>query len=196
MTLDDDFVTDLDAEVAVRFRLSRGMEISADLLSEICRENEYLLARRKLINYLALRKKTTSDVVKYLKRAGFSNGAIDAATANAKNLGYLDDRDYAEAFVRTRVKAGAKGPRVVSKELQAKGIAPDEARKAVEAMAAPENQLEAARRVAAKKYPSLKDDTNLVKSSRRMSQHLARRGFDQEICEQVTREFFGEPTQF
>src|SRR5690606_25543769 len=114
----------------------------------------------------------------------------------AKNLGYLDDRDYAEAFVRTRVKAGVKGPRVVSQELQAKGIAPDEARKAVEAMAAPESQLEAARRVAAKKYPSLKDDANLIKAARRMSQHLARRGFDPEVCAQVTREFFGEPTQF
>lgn len=196
MTTDDDAVTVLDAEVAVRFRLSRGMEISPELLSEICRENEYLLARRKLINYLALRKKTTSDAAKYLKRAGFSISAIDAATENAKNLGYLNDRDYAEAFVRTRVKAGAKGPRVVSKELQAKGIAPDEARKAVESMAASESQLEAARRVAAKKYPSLKDDVNLIKAARRMSQHLARRGFDQDICEQVTREFFGEPTQF
>lgn len=196
VTTDDDAVSTLDAEVAVRFRLARGMDISEELLAKICHENEFLLAKRKLINYLALRKKTTADAAKYLRRAEFSISAIDAATDYAKNLGYLDDRDYAEAFVRTRAKAGAKGPRVVSKELQAKGIPSDEAKRAVRAIATPEAQLESARRVAAKKYPSLKDEANLIKAARRMSQHLARRGFDHDVCENVTREFFGEPTQF
>jgi regulatory protein len=193
---DDESVTALDAEVAVRFQLQKGMQISPALLSEIVHENECLCARRKLIRYLALRKKSTSDAQRYLQRAGFSTQAIEVAIESARNLQYLDDSDYADAFVRTRAKSGTKGPRVVSKELQAKGIPSDEVKRAIAPISDPESQLESARRVAAKKYPTLKDETDLVKSARRMSQHLARRGFDPEICDRVTREFFGDPTQF
>jgi SOS response regulatory protein OraA/RecX len=63
-------------------------------------------------------------------------------------------------------------------------------------MSEPENQLEAARKVAARKYPHLKDADDPVKSARKLTQHLARRGFDPDICDMVTREFFGDPTVF
>lgn len=187
--------TALDADVVVRFQLSTGMEVSEDLFAEICRENEFLLARRKLIRYLALRKKTTADALRYLTRAGYSPEAAEAAVDAARRLDYLDDSRYAEAFVNTRAKAGTKGPRMISKELQAKGVGAQDIAQAIAAVSDMETQLESARRVAAKKYPSLKDE-DLVKASRRMSQHLARRGFDPDICERVTRELFGEPTQF
>src|SRR5690606_13047537 len=107
-----------------------------------------------------------------------------------------NDVDYAEAFARTHQKIGKKGPRAVTAELQARGIARDEALRAVASMAEPETQLELARKVAAKKYPNLKDIDDQAKAARQMAQHLARRGFDPEICDRVTREYFGDPTVF
>ncbi len=195
-TFDDGTAIALDAEVAVRFHLARGMELSEELLSEITLADEVLRAKRKLVLYLSLRKKSIADARLYLKKHGFNGAAADEAVSYAREHKYLDDTDFAAAFARTRMKSGTKGPRIVSMELQARGINRDEARKAVESMAETETQLEMARKVAAKKYPNLKDEDDLVKAARKMSQHLARRGFDPDTCDSVTREFFGDPTQF
>lgn len=196
VTLDDDSILTLDAEVAVQFHLARGMELAPETLEEIHTVNEIVCAKRKLIRYLALRKKSVAEARMYLKRNGFSDHSIDQAIERALEMKYLDDAQYAEAFVRTRMKSGTKGPRVITKELWAKGIDSEEARNAVEPMNDIEHQKELARRVAARKYPSLKDESDIIKSSRKLKQHLSRRGFDPDICEQITREFFGDPTQF
>lgn len=186
----------LDAEVAVRFHVARGMQVSAELLEEMRQADENIRARKKLIQYLALRKKSSSDARLYLKKAGFSPVSTDEAIATAHRLGYLNDVDFAEAFARTHQKIGKKGPRAVTAELQARGINRDEAQRAVASMAEPETQMEMARKLAAKKYPILKDQADQVKASRKLAQHLARRGFDPDICDRVTREFFGDPTVF
>ncbi len=196
VTFDDGSAIALDAEVAVRFHLARGMEISAEKVEEIRHANEVLLARRKLIHYLALRKKSTADARFYLKKNKFSVEAAENAVAYATENGYINDQDFAESLARTRLRSGTKGPRAVSNELLAHGIDREEARKAVASMAEPETQIELARKVAAKKYPNLRDLGDPVKAARKLSQHLARRGFDPDICEQVTREYFGDPTIF
>ncbi len=196
VTFDDGSTLALDAEVAVRFHLARGMDLSSELTDEITAADELLRAKRRLIHYLSLRKKSVTDARRYLKKHKFSGEIAEQAVQYAMENQYLDDTDFAEAFARTRMRAGTKGPRIVSMELQSRGIHRDEARKAVQLMAEPETQLEMARKVAARKYPNLKDSDDLIKAARKLSQHLARRGFDPEICDQITREFFGDPTQF
>lgn len=193
---DDNSAIALDAEVAVRFHLARGMELSEEQVDEVRQANHVLLARRKLIQYLALRKKSTADSRLYLKKRGFPEEASENAIAYATDNGYINDSDFAESLARTRIKAGTKGPRAVKNELIARGIDREEARRAVEFMAEPETQLETARKVAARKYPHLKDSDDPVKAAQKLSQHLARRGFDPHICDIVTREYFGDPTIF
>ncbi len=56
VTFDDGSTIALDAEVAVRFHLARGMELSPDHVDKIKLEDELLRAKRKLILYLSLRK--------------------------------------------------------------------------------------------------------------------------------------------
>jgi len=192
----DSSIMALDADLAVRFHLARGMEISSEKAEEIRKADEQLKARRKVIQYLSVRKKSTLETRHYLQKASFSSDSINEAIAVADELGYLNDKDYAEAFTRTRQKSGTKGPRIVAAELQSRGIDRDEARRVVAGMAETNTQMEMARRVAAKKYPSIKDEADQAKASRRLAQHLARRGFDPEICDRVTREFFGDPTIF
>lgn len=195
-TFDNGLAIALDAEVAVRFHLARGMDVSQEDLDKIRRENDIILARRRLITYLAMRKKSTADARFYLKKHGFPAEAAELAVEYATANGYIDDIDFAESFARTRLKAGTKGPRIVLNELLARGINREEARKAVEVMAESETQIDLARKAAAKKYPNLKDTGDPVKAARQLNQHLARRGFDPDICELVTREFFGDPTVF
>lgn len=196
VVFEDNSVIALDAEVAVRFHIARGLTLTPAKLDEIRIEDEKLKARRRLITYLASRKKSTLECRRYLARLGFHEPAISEAIESAKSLGYINDEDYARSFVNTRTKSGRKGPRAVSAELLSKGISREEARKATEAMAEPAVQMENARKLAAKKYPTLKDEDDPIKAARRLSQHLARRGFDPEICDLITREFFGDPTVF
>jgi len=196
MVTDDNEVIALDAEVVVRFRLARGIQISEAQLLEIRRENEILMAKRKLVRYLSLRKKSKKDAALYLKKAGFSEEAIQEAIQKASELSYLDDQDFAESFVRMRSSSGKKGPNYVTKELLAKGLSRDMIKSVVAEMSNPETQLENARRQAAIKYQTLKGEADLIKAARKLTNFLARRGFDPEVCDRVAREFFGDPTQF
>ena len=193
---DDESVLALDAELAVRFRLERGMIISPEKRTIIEHENDMLRARQRLIRYLAMRKKSSREAATYLKKAGFNSEAINAAIEAATQLGYLHDSEFAEAFIRTRIKAGKKGARLIAQELLAKGINREEAQRLTETMIETKDQVSSARQLAAKKFQTLKDEEDLYKASRKLQQFLARKGFSAEICEQISREFFGDPTIF
>ena len=196
MRLDTGEVMELDADVAVRFQISRGLNLTEEKKIEVLGADECIRARKKLVQYVALRRKTTQEAQRYLKRSGFSQQAINEAVSVAMRLGYIDDLEYAKAFVRTRQRNGTKGPRMVMAELQARGIPRDDAQKVVEEMEDSNNQMETARKLAAKKYLLLKDVADQNKASKRLMAHLVRRGFDPEISAVVTREFFGDPTVF
>lgn len=193
---DDESILPLDAEMAVRFQLARGMVVSPSLLDDIKDANETLRARKKLISYLAMRKKSTREASTYLKKAGFEKRYIDSAIEAATRLGYLQDTEFAEAFIRTRVKAGKKGRRLITAELLAKGIGHQEAEMLTSQIIEPDTELESARHLAAKKYQTLKDQGDAYKVARLLQQFLMRKGFEPPVCEQVARELVGEATEF
>lgn len=194
--LTDQSTLSLDAEIAVRFRLATGIELSEERLAEITSENEILIAKRKLIAYLALRKKSVQDARRYLLTRGFSHSSTDAAVEAALRLGYLDDKSYTEAFVNTRRKQQKYGIAHIKRELQAKGVDTSVINEITAPFENSETQVEQARAVAAKKYTTLKNEQDLAKAYNKMVRYLAGRGFPLDICTTITREFLGDPTQF
>ena len=60
-----------------------------------------------------------------LDRDGFSPESIEEALGRAVSYGIVDDRRYAEAYVRSKLRAG-KGRRGIESELRDLGIDPDE----------------------------------------------------------------------
>jgi SOS response regulatory protein OraA/RecX len=55
--------------------------------------------------------------------------------------------------------------------------------------------MTAARALAAKRFQSLKNEPVLSKASKKLSNYLLRKGYDNDVSAAITREFFGDPTE-
>ncbi len=118
-----------------------------------------------------------------LGRRGYEEPQIDAAIARLVDLGYLDDRAFAESHVRRR--SGSRGPLALSAELAARGVKPEVARAALTFLK-PEAQLQAAiqlvrrqtGRSAVAGYKELLDSAGAK---------LLRRGFSPSVAREACR---------
>jgi regulatory protein len=97
------------------------------------------------IGLLARRAHSVFELRRKLNRRGFAPAAIEAAMASLVELGYLDDRSFAQGLVRRR--GAVRGPLALSAELAAKGVDRASAQAAI-AEFDPEAQLLSATRLA------------------------------------------------
>jgi regulatory protein len=185
--MDDGTTLALDAELAVRFQLKRDMEIPEDLLRRLEAEQGRLLARRRLVRYLALRRKTVREAQLYLERLGFDAESVEAAVGAAHELGLLDDAGFAEVYRRTQERSAGKGPRAIRQELLARGVDKSVAEKAVASAQDPELQRSRARDAAAKKAALLRAD-DPRRARQKLYQFLLRKGYDPDVAAEASRE--------
>src|SRR3981081_34828 len=98
-----------------------------------------------------MRAHSRVELRRKLGRRGYSVEEADAAWGRLVELGYLDDRAFAEGHVRRR--AAVRGPLALSAELAARGVDRAQADAALAGFDA-EAQLESATRMAERLYAS------------------------------------------
>lgn len=77
---------------------------------------------RLAVRYLAARDRTRAHVRLYLQRRGAPPDRIETIIARLMDLRYLDDRAYAERWVRRRMADRPMGRERLKFELDAKGV--------------------------------------------------------------------------
>lgn len=92
------------------------------------------------ITFVSYRLRSSAELRTYLakkaKAHDLSASDIDAAFERLVELGYVDDRRFAEAFVSSRLSSKPKGRRLLAAELKSKGIDPDTAVTAIDSILA------------------------------------------------------------
>lgn len=101
------------------------------------------------LRLLARRAHSRVELLVKLTRRGYESGAIVAAMRRLEESGYLDDQSFARSYVRRR--GSARGPRVLSSELAARGIDRSQVDAAIDDFGADE-QLAVATRIAERLY--------------------------------------------
>ena len=66
----------LDPELAVQFRITKGRDLASEERADMEARQARLMARRRLVRHLSLRRKTAREAARYLRQLGF-----DEATA-------------------------------------------------------------------------------------------------------------------
>ena len=125
------------------------------------------------LRLLGRRAHSRVELRRKLDRRGYSAGETEVALNRLVELGYLDDRSFAEGLVRRR--GAARGPLALSAELAARGVDRALADGALSGFE-PEAQLAAATRLAERLYarkPALGDREML----NQVGSKLMRRGF-------------------
>jgi regulatory protein len=152
--------------------------------------------------FLELRSRSVHEVRRHLMDARFPERLVEGAIARLLELGMLDDRAFARAWVESRDRARPRGEVALRRELALKGID----RETVDAVLAERSQ--AATAEAAGSGGAAADELageQLLKRNRTTLQRLAdprvrrrrayallaRNGFDPEVCRSVSARFVG-----
>lgn len=180
--IDGEFAFGLHIDLQLEHYLKPGDVLDDEKIALLLRQDESKKAIARALNLIAYRPRSAGELATTLRERGFSPEAIDAAIARVSDLGYLDDRDFADRWVESRQSSRPRSARMLRQELRQKGVEREIIESVIEDAAIDEygDALELARRRAA----SLADLEPAVRE-RRLTGYLARRGYGFDIIRRV-----------
>ena len=177
---------EIDAAVAVERGLYEGAALSDEVLEEARIAGERALAMNRALNLLGYRARSESEIRNRLRRREFGDETIEAVIARLRELGYLDDEEFARNAARQRARK--YGPRRVQMDLRKSGVDAETAQRAVEEEFAQHSELEDALSAVARRYNTAGSDAE----ARRVYGFLTRRGYSADVCAEVARRYRGD----
>ena len=187
MFVDGAFWAELDAGVAIERGLLEGAAFSCEELDGVRLAGERPLAMGRALNLLGYRARSEAEIRERLGRYGYAGETIEVVVGRLKELGYVDDAEFARLKAREKVRR--YGPRRVSLELRKSGVGEELAREVAEEEFAGRSEVGEARSAAARRYNGRGSDAE----ARRVYGFLVRRGYSAEVCAQVAREYREPP---
>ncbi len=107
-----------------RFGIEEGKELEADVYQRILTEVLLGRAKERALYLLKSSGKTEAWMKKKLQEAGYPEEAVDYAMNFLKEYGFINDRAYAESYVRSY--GNRKSRRQLVYELSQKGVSQEE----------------------------------------------------------------------
>ena len=166
----------LHAEVFAREGISTGTAMDPEKLAELLSSSERVFARLRALSLLSRAAHSRKGLERKLASRGFSTEAIRYAIGRVSELGYLDDKVFAESWVRSRMSGGKAGWNALYKGLLGKGVARATAQEVVEALCSLDDEVESARQLSEGLSPAA------------AIRKLAGRGFRSRTISRVLRE--------
>lgn len=181
--VDGRFCCGLTMETVVKNRLKPGQSVSPERLEEMQLESEKNTAFDKALTHLSATRKTEKEIRSYLEGKGYLPAVIDYALEKLKGYDFVNDGDYAQAYVEFSAKK--KGGRLIRMELRKKGVDDTSIEGALETLDE-QTELDTAREIL-EKYMRGKtaDKPTLQKAFR----YLLGKGFDVDVIRSVLRAF-------
>ena len=112
----------LHAEIFARAGLSAGSTLDAETRTRLLARSERVRARVQALRLLSRAPHTRRGLARKLAARGFGLPAIRHALSRMTELGYLDDRAFAESWMRSRLSAGKDGGTALYRGLLARGV--------------------------------------------------------------------------
>lgn len=188
--VDGSFVVGLSNAVARELGLYPGRELAEDELAAVTAACDLDRAYGRALRYLQARRRSRAEVERRLGRYGYEDGVVRAVRELLAARGYVDDHEFAGAWVRDRVRLKPKGRRGLRAELAARGVAAEEVEAALAENVA-DTEEELARRALAPRLAAMKGKGE-AKARRAILSFLARRGFDAGPARRLADEVLAE----
>src|SRR6478672_309301 len=144
------------------------------------------VARGLCLRALTGAPKTRQQLADLLAQRGVPEEAAETVLDRFTEVGLIDDAAYARAWVSSRQAGRGLARRALSAELRAKGVDPEVAAEAVEAVD-DDDEREAARRLVERRLRGMAR-LDRVTATRRLVGMLARKGYSGGLAAAVVRE--------
>jgi regulatory protein len=160
-------------------------------ISEPSREEQ---ARALCLRLLTARARTRAELAGQLAKRGYPDDVSSRVLDRLAGVGLIDDTDFAEQWVHSRLANAGKGKRALAAELHTKGVDNDVITSVLGAIN-PAAERGRAEELVRKKLrrENLSDEAAEARVTRRLVGMLARRGFGQSMAyDVVSVELAGE----
>ncbi len=190
--LDGAFAFGVHQDLVVKHGLRVGRSLTPEEQREIEREDQYVRAKQRALDYLAHKPRTEEEVRRKLRREDVSDLVIEDVVERLYELSYLDDEAYAHDYVRNRFASKKYGPVRIRRELVDRGIDRHTAEAAVDPFFADKDVRAVARGHAEKRWARLADEDDPRRRKQKLYRYLRRRGFTSStitpLLDQLERE--------
>ncbi|WP_080873795.1 recombination regulator RecX [Oceanobacillus timonensis] len=175
----DKYGFSVDEEILIKFRLEKGMELNDELMETLQEQDNLHKIYTLTIHFLSYRIRSEKEVITYLQKKEVEDEQISVIMQRLKKENLLDDQQFADMFVRSRMNTSSKGPKVIEQELFEKGISGPIAASALEQYT-PALQKEKIQKLLGKKIKQSSKDS-FQKQMNQAKNTILQKGFDQQF---------------
>ena len=193
--LDGEFAFGAQDDVVYLYGLSKGMELTPELRVQIDARNAVLEAKLAAHRLLARRLRAAGELRMQLRKKGFPQAAADEAVDDFVRAGLIDDRAFAVAFVRDRMKFRPKSRRMLERELAARGVSKALVHAVLSEELGEDAERESARALA-EKHLARMSGASPEQRYRRVFAFLQRRGYSASLIASVLKGVGNEEESF
>lgn len=181
--VDGRFAFSATADQLAEQRIGIGDYVTEERVADLVAATEARQARDYILCLLGRRAYSESEVRQRLRRKHFSDAAMESAVQDLRRLGLLDDRQFAQAWVRGRAAAGGTGRRRLEWELRSRGVDRQVIAESLAGIGG-EKEFSLALEAAQRRYARLRNEEPEV-LRRKLASFLLRRGFEYENINKV-----------
>jgi regulatory protein len=176
----------VDQDVFIKYNLQKGKELDEFDINEIQYGDEIKKAYNKALEFLSYRMRSIKEVEDHLRKKEYTDAIIQEVIFKLKEYRYVDDLEFALAYVRTQWQTNGKGPNVIKRELAGKGIEQAFIEQALNQYTQSAQIQEAVTH--AEKVLKKNNKLSNVQLKQKLEQHIMRKGFSYDIISIVLEE--------
>lgn len=182
----EEYAFSVDEDVLIKFQLKKGMELDEFSIMEIHYQDDIRKAYNMAIQFLSRRMRTELEVRNYLMEKEMDEPIIQEVIHRLYHYQFLNDEEYALAFVRTQKNTTDKGPGVVKRELDDKGVSQKYIEKALKQYSFDEQLLKATQICQKLIEKNKRDSERLIKQ--KVEQFLFKKGYSSDLIQLALEE--------
>jgi regulatory protein len=173
--------------------LQRGQLLKPEEIERVKRESRLEDAYTRCLALLARRPRSGAEFDRYLRGRKLAAAEVEQVLARLSERGWIDDRAFARVWVENRQEFRPRSKRALQMELRRFGISEENAREALDEVQEGQAAIAAARKKGPRLFRSVqKHPQAQLEFQRKLTAHLASRGFDYELSRETARSIWEE----
>ncbi len=186
--IDGEFFLGCTSEFLATVNLHEGDDLTPEQLDKILIQATGSNIRQKALGYLSRRARSVSEMKKYLAEKGFSSELISETVDWLLEKKYLNDSQFADDWIKMRLRLAPRGKQGLLMELYQKGIDRATAAQALDNNLGREDEAQVAYEVIAQRKNRWKG-SEWLEIERKIYNFLSYRGFSGDAIVAASRRF-------
>jgi Uncharacterized protein conserved in bacteria len=169
-------------DTIVKYLMSKGSEFSQEELQEIEVFSNFSRGKNLAIYYISFKMRTKVEVIKYLQEHEIENKQIASIINSLEENKYIDDANYTENFINSKIRAKSSGPYLIKQKLKNKGVDNSLINEKLTDLYTEEEQIDIAYGLAEKLVMQKSSKLPLNSLKNKVIQNLTNKGFSYSIA--------------